>query len=44
MTFVVSHHGKVYQKDLGEFSGMLEYDPDESWTEVEETDIDTQKR
>jgi hypothetical protein len=36
MTFVVSHHGKVYQKDLGEFSGMLEYDPDESWTAVEE--------
>jgi hypothetical protein len=38
MTFVVSHHGKVYQKDLGEFSGMLEYDPDESWTEVEKAD------
>lgn len=35
MTFVVSHHGKVYQKDLGEFSGMDEYDPNESWTEVE---------
>ena len=38
MTFVVSHHGKVYQKDLGEFSGMLEYDPDDSWTEVEKAD------
>ena len=36
MTFVVSHHGKVYQKDLGAFTGMLEYDPDASWTAVEE--------
>ena len=36
MTFVVSHHGKVFQKDLGEFTSMDEYDPDESWTEVEE--------
>ena len=41
MTFLVSHHGKVYQKDLGEFSGMLEYDPDESWTEVEEASADS---
>jgi hypothetical protein len=36
MTFVVSHHGKVYQKDLGVFTGMDEYDPDESWTAVEQ--------
>ena len=36
MTFVVSHRGKVHQKDLGEFTGMDEYDPDDSWTEVED--------
>jgi hypothetical protein len=41
MTFVVSHHGKVYQKDLGEFTGMDEYDPDESWTEVEKASSDS---
>jgi hypothetical protein len=36
MTFVVSHRGKVHQKDLGEFSGMDEYDPDDTWTKVED--------
>jgi hypothetical protein len=36
MTFVVSHRGKVHQKDLGEFTGIDEYDPDETWTEVED--------
>jgi hypothetical protein len=36
MTFVVSHRGKVHQKDLGEFSEMDEYDPDHTWTEVED--------
>jgi hypothetical protein len=36
MTFVASHRGKVHQKDLGEFTGMDEYDPDEAWTEVED--------
>lgn len=41
MTFVVSHHGKVYQKDLGEFTGMDEYDPDESWTAVERASSDS---
>ena len=40
MTFLVSHQGKVYQKDLGEQtveigSAMQEYDPDSTWTEVE---------
>jgi hypothetical protein len=40
MTFVVSHQGKVYQKDLGEKTeeigtAMQEYDPDSTWTEVE---------
>jgi len=36
MTFVVSHHGKVWQKDLGPFRGMEAYDPDESWSQVED--------
>jgi hypothetical protein len=36
MTFVVSHRGEVYQKDLGEFSGMDAYDPDDSWALVED--------
>ncbi len=36
MTFVVSHRGKVHQKDLGEFTGMDGYDPDDTWTEVED--------
>jgi hypothetical protein len=36
MTFVVNHHGKVQEKDLGPFPGMDAYDPDDSWTEVEE--------
>ena len=36
MTFVVNHRGKVHQKDLGEFSGMDEYDPDDTWIEVED--------
>lgn len=39
MTFVVSHHGKVYQKDLGPRTAeigkaMQEYNPDRTWTEV----------
>jgi hypothetical protein len=39
MTFVVSHHGKVYQKDLGPrtpaiVKSMQEYNPDATWTEV----------
>ncbi len=36
MTFVVNHRGRVHQKDLGEFRSMNEYDPDDSWTEVED--------
>jgi hypothetical protein len=40
MTFVVSHHGKVYQKDLGPKTleiaqAMQEYNPDATWTEVQ---------
>lgn len=39
MTFLVSHHGKVYQKDLGSRTAeiakaMQEYNPDKTWTEV----------
>ena len=39
MTFLVSHHGQVYQKDLGPRTGPLakaltEYNPDATWTEV----------
>ncbi len=41
MTFLVSHHGKVYQKDLGPRTleiarGMREYNPDATWKEVAE--------
>ena len=41
MTFLVSHHGKVYQKDLGpqtrKIAGQMKaYNPDATWTEVKE--------
>jgi hypothetical protein len=41
MTFLVSHHGKVYQKDLGPKTteiakAMKEYDPDATWEEVKD--------
>ena len=41
MTFVVSHQGAVFQKDLGPDTAVLaaatqEYDPDDTWTEVQE--------
>lgn len=40
-TFLVSHHGKILEKDLGACTGgalrVLEfYNPDDTWTEVEE--------
>jgi hypothetical protein len=40
MTFVVSHHGKIFQRDLGKDSlklavAMEAYDPDEGWQEVD---------
>lgn len=40
MTFVVSHQGKVYEKDLGEktleiFESMNEFDPDATWSAAE---------
>jgi hypothetical protein len=39
MTFVVSHDGQVYQKNLGPNSaaiaqGMTRFNPDASWTKV----------
>jgi DNA-binding phage protein len=41
MTFLVSHHGKVFQKDLGPqtrkiAAKMQSYHPDSTWTEVKE--------
>jgi hypothetical protein len=41
MTFALSHQGKLYQKDLGPDTtaiaeAMTRYDPDASWTEVDE--------
>jgi hypothetical protein len=43
MTFIVSHQGKVYQKDLGKntktvAAAIHEYDPDASWKLVEDQD------
>jgi hypothetical protein len=40
MTFLVSHHGRIYQKDLGPrtveiIKGMAEYNPDATWKEVQ---------
>ena len=40
MTFLVSHHGKILEKDLGEKSleivgAMTTYDPDDTWKETE---------
>ncbi len=39
MTFLVSHQGRVYEKDLGAQTreitrGIQAYDPDDTWTEV----------
>lgn len=35
MTFVTSHHGQVFQKDLGpDARGVDSYDPDDSWSAV----------
>jgi hypothetical protein len=41
MTFLCSHHGDVLQKDLGERTAKIgrtlkEYNPDSTWTKVEE--------
>jgi hypothetical protein len=45
MTFVVSHQGKVFEKDLGEKTAelaqaMKEYNPDKSWNLVEDEPYD----
>jgi hypothetical protein len=39
MTFIISHHGKLYQKDLGPNTHeivrqMTEYNPDSRWSLV----------
>jgi hypothetical protein len=39
MTFIVSHNGKVFQKDLGKNTGalgakMVAFDPAPGWKEV----------
>jgi hypothetical protein len=39
MTFLVNHHGQVYEKDLGSRtaaigSGMTSFDPDDTWRRV----------
>jgi hypothetical protein len=41
MTFMVSHAGTVYQRDLGEntearVKSMTSFDPDKTWSKVEE--------
>jgi hypothetical protein len=41
MTFIISHQGKLYQKDLGPDAKeiarkMTEYNPDDSWTLVKD--------
>jgi len=36
MTIVVSQQGTVFQKDIGPFPGMDRYDPDSSWSAVDE--------
>jgi hypothetical protein len=43
MTFIVSHHGKMYEKDLGENSleaakAITTFDPSDGWTEVTDED------
>ena len=44
-TFVVNQQGLVFEKDLGPdtekvAAGITEYDPDDSWRPVEDTDIE----
>ena len=41
MTFVCSHQGKLYQKNLGDDSDLIaagidEFNPDASWSEAQE--------
>jgi hypothetical protein len=44
-TFLVSHDGVVYEKDLGpttveQFRAMERFDPDPSWSPVEEPPVE----
>lgn len=44
MTFMISHEGDIFEKDLGPDSdrlarAMTKFDPDSSWKEVEDTAI-----
>jgi hypothetical protein len=44
MTFIVSHDGRVYQKDLGPGSdaaarAMTRFNPDKSWTQVPDAQL-----
>jgi hypothetical protein len=44
MSFVVSNQGKIYEKDLGAETltaavGIVAFDPDPSWREVDETTL-----
>jgi hypothetical protein len=48
MTFIVSNHGTVYQKDLGEngmdaVKSMTTFDPDSTWKEVTDEDAGATK-
>lgn len=48
-TFIVSHDGVVYEKDLGTetlaaFKSMERYNPDKTWTPVEEHGVGSQPR
>lgn len=36
MTFVVNHRGRIYQKDLGTDASVGRFDPDDTWTVVED--------
>jgi hypothetical protein len=45
MTFIVNHSGTVYQKDLGRrtaqvASGMTAYNPDDTWTKVDMSELE----
>ncbi len=44
MTFLVSHHGQIFEKDLGDKTHdiakkMKDYNPDSSWKLVDESDF-----
>ena len=48
MTFMVSHHGLVFEKDLGPdtlqvVAAMDSYEPDSTWVPTEDTLIDIEE-